>query len=307
MPAMEIARQQLGLKIKTIERFPTGLCHQVYRVEELDGQLSVLRLSTEATRAYHQGALHWIPVLTRLEVPVPQIYAYGQWQDYYYTHFSYLPGQDLGEVYHQLNDEQKHQLAKDIVGITQRVATLPKGSGYGSSIGTLYSSWTEVLLANLDRSHTRIVANGVFTESVCADTRRLLLRMEPYFSHIQPEPYLDDLTTKNVLVYEGALSGIVDVDMISYGDSYRTIGMTRMALLDSGQDTDYISHLLYERQALPMQRQAVIFYTLLACVDFMSEVGMRFENGKTIPVLPQRVNGLSEHFTWLKDTLEMML
>ena len=62
-------------------------------------------------------------------------------------------------------------------------------------------------------------------------------RFERYFAQIRPTPFLDDTTTKNVIVHEGKLSGIVDVDWICFGypfgqprpNAAGTIGVRRLS------------------------------------------------------------------------------
>jgi hypothetical protein len=107
--------------------------------------------------------------------------------------------------------------------------------------------------------------------------------LSDYFTGIKPIPFLDDITTKNVLVNNGRLSGIVDVDEICYGDSLLVVGLTNMALLSMREDTKYVDYWLKEIDANDSQRKAVKFYTLFYCVDFMGEQGMRFGNDKNVP------------------------
>jgi len=59
-------------------------------------------------------------------------------------------------------------------------------------------------------------------------------------------------------------------------------------------DYDYANYLLEIIQPNAAQRRAFAFYTLLYCVDFMGERGMRFGD-KQVPVSPEiidRLNGI---------------
>ena len=80
------------------------------------------------------------------------------------------------------------------------------------------------------------------------------------------------------------MSGIADIDEICYGDSSFVVGLTNMALLAMKTDTKYVECWLDEMGASEEERNVVALYTLLFCVDFMSEQGMKFDNGKSIPV-----------------------
>src|SRR5204863_9344886 len=61
-----------------------------------------------------------------------------------------------------------------------------------------------------------------------------------YFRAIESTPFLDDTTTKHVLVHHGRLTGIVDVDEVCFGDGLSTIALTQMSLLAHNQQTDYV-------------------------------------------------------------------
>jgi hypothetical protein len=137
----------------------------------------------------------------------------------------------------------------------------------------------DVIEASLARSRCRIEAAGLVSldsvDRVASRARQFL----SYFSRVRPKPFLDDATTKNVLVHTGRLSGIVDVDWLCFGDSLFTIALTRAALLASADDTEYTDHWCNVLALTTEQHHAVRFYTALFCVDFMSEFGQRFNQG----------------------------
>lgn len=106
--------------------------------------------------------------------------------------------------------------------------------------------------------------------------------------------YLDDISSKNLLVYNGRISGIIDIDWMGTGDKLTFVALTNMALLNLEYDTDYVTYILEEMQVSEIQRKAFLFYTLMYCVDFMGERGMQFMD-KTIEVNEQiirRLNGI---------------
>lgn len=100
--------------------------------------------------------------------------------------------------------------------------------------------------------------------------------LSAYFSQVPPTPFLDDVTTKNVLVYEGKLSGIVDVDWVCFGDPLFTVALTRAAILSAGYPPDYTDHWCALLGVTRAQAAAVRFYAALFCVDFISEAGQTF-------------------------------
>ena len=104
----------------------------------------------------------------------------------------------------------------------------------------------------------------------------ILSNFENYFKNIHPIPFLDDLTTKNVIIANGSVSGIVDTDQVCFGDSMFTISLTNQAILSRGADTDYIEYLLSAMNADSEKRIIMKVYSILFCLIFMSELGQVF-------------------------------
>lgn len=80
------------------------------------------------------------------------------------------------------------------------------------------------------------------------------------------------------------------------GDNLTYVAMTNMALLYMRYDTDYVTYLLEEMQLSEEERKAFAFYTLLFCVDFMGERGMRFMD-QQVPVsaeIVEKMNAIYE-------------
>jgi aminoglycoside phosphotransferase (APT) family kinase protein len=77
-------------------------------------------------------------------------------------------------------------------------------------------------------------------------------------------------------VDQGRLTGVVDVDQLCFGDPLLTLGLTKMALRTNANDVDYVEHWMNLLGLDKQLRQVVDAYTLLFCVDFMSELGQRF-------------------------------
>ena len=102
-----------------------------------------------------------------------------------------------------------------------------------------------------------------------------------YFNKIEPKAFLDDISNKNLIIYNGEISGIIDLDWMGFGDLLYFIGYNNMALLDMEVDTKYVDYMIQELKLNEFQKEIVLFYTLVFCVDFMSEKGQVFQ-GKEI-------------------------
>ncbi|GJM42549.1 MAG: hypothetical protein DHS20C20_28310 [Ardenticatenaceae bacterium] len=110
-----------------------------------------------------------------------------------------------------------------------------------------------------------------------------------YFEQIKPVPFLDDTTTKNVMVHNGKLSGIVDVDEVCFGDPLLTVALTRMSLLQGQHELNYIEYWKSFIEPDLNQEAALDIYTAMYCVIFMGEIGQKFNKDSPSPVDPDRI------------------
>lgn len=124
--------------------------------------------------------------------------------------------------------------------------------------------------------------------------------MQEYLNSVKPIPYLDDISTKNLLIHEGRVSGVIDIDWIGRGDCLTFISMTYVALLNMNCDTDYVDYLLEEMNCSVLEQKAFLFYCLIFCVDFMGERGSTFGD-KVIAVNEEIVARLNEVYEMLWD------
>ncbi|MGZ3600290.1 MAG: phosphotransferase family protein [Ktedonobacterales bacterium] len=288
--AIHIVRHILATGVSTISRFPTGLCHYVYDIVTDDGRHIVVRMADDTTRDALAGGIYWHERLRAVGVPLPALlYSnLGQDGDIPVMVLERLPGRDLGDEYDQLAPVHRRAIAHQIAAIQGRVATLPPARGYGFARSyddpTLHASWLDVVLAELERSRQRIAAVGAVDISHVDRVCERVQAIAPYLRDVQPHAFLDDTTTKNVLVHEGMLSGIVDTDYVCFGDPLFTVALTHMALLAHRHDTDYITYWCERLHLSEPQRQALAIYTAVFCVNFLGEIGQQFNQDEAPPV-----------------------
>ncbi len=163
----------------------------------------------------------------------------------------------------------------------RRVASLPEGRGYGyGGIGESvpHRTWREVIaFGNFSQTYSPRVADRALVESV----EEALDGIESYLQEVPPTCFLDDLTTKNVIVDRGLLQGVVDFDVVCYGDPLFQIGLTQTAIgfdLPTASMT-YVDHLCTAADVTPEQRRVVDLYAALCGVDFLSRTPNRAEHG----------------------------
>lgn len=297
--AERILFERLGKRIKSIKRFPTGLANYVYDVITENDEGIVVRLARLDLKYFFEGAIYWYDKLIDKKVPLPTLY-YSELDEningFPVMIMDRLPGKDLNDVYPSLTSKQKKEIAKEIVSIQKNVATLPVGKGYGYARSvndsSLHKKWIEVLDSNLEKSRKRIQGIGIQSNDVVDKVRSAIHQKQDYFNTIKATCFLDDTTTKNVIISKGKLEGIVDVDSVAFGDPLLTVALTRMSVLASSYDTDYIEYWIEELHLNSNQRIALNLYTALFCVDFMSEIGQVFNKEEAEPIDKSKLSRL---------------
>jgi len=277
--AVEIARLHSGHPPDRVARFPTGLSRYVYDVVTAGGARIVVRIGTVESRPQFAGASYWWRILRPLGVRLPGLLGEGEHRGFPYLVLERLAGDDLGVVYSKLRREERRAIASEIWCTQRIVHALGEGKGFGYALsdeGPFQETWASVLDRLLARSRARLEATGQAGTASVDRVQRHAQRFARYLGRVRPTPFLDDTTTKNVIVHHGRFSGIVDVDWVCFGDPLFTVALTRTALLSMGESLDYTDYWCELLELTPQQHEIVRFYTALFCVDFMSELGQRF-------------------------------
>ncbi len=291
-----MAADTLSGTIGAIARFSTGGHHFVYDVAFSDGRRIVVRVSRPDDKESAAGAVYWSNLLRPKGVPLPQLLHADLTMTRYPFPFALLerlPGDDLGRALPDLSHREVQALAARLLEIQNIVASLPRGRGFGFvsryDHAFPHADWSSVIAASLARSRQRIRVAGIVEEHLLDRVELAADRFAEYFAGVTPIPFLHDITTRNVIVDRGRLSGIVDVDDLCFGDPLLLLGLIRTALLAHGHSLAYaeawaaILHLEDEQAA------ALDFYTALFCVDFLGELGQRFNRAEPGPVNPAYV------------------
>lgn len=304
--AVALVQRHLSRAVRAIRRFPTGLANYVYDVRTDDDQAIVVRMNRPGRGAHFASAVYWHRRLVPHGVPLPRLLHYDAAPGpgaFPFMIIERLPGGDLGVEYPNLSAGQKRAVAARMATIQRAVGALPSGPGFGYARSyddrDLHPTWLAVLHAALERSRERIGEIGAVDPGLVGRVAAKLPAYARYFAAVEPRPFLDDTTTKNVLVHEGRLTGIVDVDNVCFGDALLTPALTEVALRSGGHDSDYVRYWASELQ-LGTEQQAVLnLYAALFCIDFLSEIGQRFNQDTPAPTDPAwvaRLVGLLETF-----------
>ena len=290
-----------------IIRNTVGLAGYVYTVVFNDTKY-VIKISDDKNLII--GSTYWLNKVKDLDIPTPCVIAENLVNAPYYFVMSFIPGKDLGLIYSSLLKSEKKIIAKKIIGFQKEIKKLPMAKGFGSlnsyeDSENICSSWEESLLNDINRAEEAIINNGIFSVEYVLKLKKIVPYFKEYFNSIKPVPFLDDITTKNVLIHEGKLSGIIDLDWISFGDEVLFLGLVTMALLSMKADIDYADYLKDEMNLNEMQEQALKFYVLMFCVIFMSEKGMCFNQAEPMKVSEEEKMLLQEIFNRYYEELEL--
>lgn len=286
-----------------IKRFEMGYGNYVYKINFNEDRFIV---RTSFGKESYKDMIYWLNKLMPLGLPIPKILSNGIYDDVSYLILTYIQGEDLGNVYNTLSDYEKKMIARDIVGIQNKVSTLPQNSGYGYLTSyedeNFKNNWKEVIISHLDRSKNRMKENKIFDYRKVDRIKELLYLYDDYFNNIRPIPFLDDLSSKNILINEGKVSGVIDFDWICFGDRIYYIALTNMALIAFRYDTRYVDYLMKEIKASEIEKDILKLYTLVFCVDFMSEKGMKFKD-RVVEVTQNEIEDLNKTYDKIYNEL----
>ena len=290
-----------------IIRNTVGLAGYVYTVVFNDTKY-VIKISDDKNLII--GSTYWLNKVKDFDIPTPCVIAENLVNAPYYFVMSFIPGKDLGLVYSSLLKSEKKIIAKKIIGFQKEIKKLPMAKGFGSlnsyeDSENICSSWEESLLNDINRAEKAIINNGIFSVEYVLKLKKIVPYFKEYFNSIKPVPFLDDITTKNVLIHKGKLSGIIDLDWISFGDEVLFLGLVTMALLSMKADIDYADYLKDEMNLNEMQERALKFYVLMFCVIFMSEKGMCFNQAEPMKVSEEDKMLLQKIFNRYYEELDL--
>jgi len=271
---MELVTQTLGIKLLSAERMTlTHSGNTVYDVTLPESHV-IVRLRGTDKNAFSKTAQN-IRALAELGLPVPRVLA----EDTSLTHYPFryiilekIPGRDLLYELASMTRAQMTQLAERIVSAQRAVATLPEGTGFGwghIGEGGTEPVWFDVVRSEAERLPP--VADGGPLSDYKFRLHQQRLRFQPYFKDLTPVCFLEDLTTKNVLLKRGELQGLIDFDCVCFGDPLWMIGLAAGCIVnDVGrQELFYIQELCRCWNLTEQQQGIVAYYAAQRAVGFL--------------------------------------
>jgi aminoglycoside phosphotransferase (APT) family kinase protein len=252
--ALSLAEQATGQRARASRPRTGGESSEVYEVT-LDQGLSVV------VRLHHDPLIYAatrrnLEILANLGLPVPTVLL----EEPGALVLEKIPGTDLRFVLPSLTDVQVAAIAQSVAGY-QRVVIekLPPGSGFGwVGIGERgpHATWKAAL--GFDNQRDPRLLDAAKT-------------LDDYLSNVSPTCHLDDITGKNVLIEGGALAGLVDFDVVCYGDPHFWLGLTCAGVLtDCGEkELRYTDALTDAFGVDTLGRRAVALYSAWIATEFV--------------------------------------
>ncbi|MFC7782812.1 phosphotransferase family protein [Legionella taurinensis] len=283
-----VVHSMTGEQVLSATRLATGDQNFVYSVKTTAAEY-VLRLTDISHKHKFHAAIAWQKMLIPLGVPLAEFINSdldGKYSPFPSLLMMRLPGDDLINVYQELTNTEKRNLANEMVNIQAVCASLPDGPGYGIldsyDVIPTEKTWYEFLTKRLELYKEHITKNAVFNPDMVTQVLNVAQKMKENFSIIRPTPFLWDASERNVLIHDGQIAGIVDVDEICFGDPLLVIALTSTCLELEGLDTIYTD---YWAAALNLDKSAqerLDFYRLFYSIAFMRKHSMLTANSKKV-------------------------
>jgi len=296
--AAAVVTSMTNEKVLSSTRMKTGDQYFVFAVRTTNSEY-VIRMTNADHKMKFASAIYWQKKLIPLGIPLAKFIKSdleGEHSQFPALLMMRLPGDDLCNIYLNLTDSDKKNLSKEIVKIQAATNVLPDGVGYGmaNSYEQMLEdkSWYDYLMNRLRWFINIIKQSKNFDVNDFGKVISIAKDMEEALRAIRARPFLWDASERNVLVYKGRISGIVDVDDICFGDPLFVLALTYVALENEGHDILYAD---YWAEALQLDEKAQLrleFYRLFYSVVFMRKHAMTTTNHKKVIFDVQRLKNI---------------
>src|SRR3990167_11534445 len=246
--ASAVVASMTGENVLSASRMVTGDQNFVFAVNTADSEY-VIRMTDDKHKFKFIAAIYWQKLLLPLGVPLSEFIITdfdGKYSPFPALLMKRLLGDDLVNVYPELTVEDKRNLAHEIINIQSLTTALPEGPGFGITDSYEHAhefkTWYDFLMQRLLYFKDAVTENKVFDPEKVASVITIAESMKDELQSIPATPFLWDASERNVLVHNGKIAGIVDVDELCFGDPLFVIALTSAAMELEGLDTVYTDY-----------------------------------------------------------------
>lgn len=275
-------------EVYSATRLPTGDQNFVFAVTTKQSDY-VIRMTDAAHKHKFIAALYWQNKLLPLGVPLAPFIKTdleGKYSPYPSLLMHRLAGDDLCNVYATLSDGDKKNLAQEMVTIQSRTNSLPDGVTFGMADSyeqvLADKTWFDLIVNRLTLFKEVIKETAVFDVHHVEEVLLIAQSIKSNLMTVTSRPFLWDASERNVMVHQGKISGIVDVDELCFGDPLFVIALTHICLALEHHDSVYTD---YWEQLLNLDAAATArlnFYKLFYVIVFMRKHAMNTANKKQV-------------------------
>jgi aminoglycoside phosphotransferase (APT) family kinase protein len=274
-------KSKLDIEQAKFKRFLTGLTHYLYDVAADDGNSFVIRIARPERAVEFKQGLIWHRVIDEIGVQLPKIIEAGEFEGYHFAIYERLLGDDIENVYSSLSIQEKRFLAEEVAEIQRKISIIDQ------QYFDIILSWKDLVLQIVSRSEREITTNRLCNPKYIRRVINEMKNREEYFQELKPVPFLYDLGVRNVIVYQGKVTGIIDFDELWYGDPLLAIGRGKTILKAMGYDIELIKHWCDTIELSISEIMMVDFYSLLYCLRFMGSIGTVLNGNPSIQTDPK--------------------
>lgn len=274
-----------------IERMKVGLANEVYSVQ-VEGMEYIVRMNKKETI---KGSGKYIPLFKSKGIKVPELLAEDYSQEfvpYSYQILKKIEGVDIKKVISTLSEEELRNIAKEIVNIINKLNDIPTNGMYGFMGVTerkLVPTMTDFVSSMLAKILERNAETGVVDKEYLTAFAEIVKSFEEYLKNAPSKFYFDDMSSKNVIIHNGKFNGIVDLDVVMYGDYLESIGRIKASWYGTTYGEFYTNAIMEELNLDEKQRRTVTFWALLNAIWWQSELGIKFNENSSTYIDPEKV------------------
>ena len=275
----KIFQKEFNQVPQKIIRQKTGICNEVYFVKLKDKEV-VIRMNKESSDL--KGLSLNIPLFKERGIVVPEILAEDyskKLTDYNYQILTKIKGQDIEQVFFDLDREQLLQIAHEVSQVFKKIGTLSTNGKFGDVVAGIEPSklsWAKCISENISTIKQRNEKTEVVKQKFIEILDSVFKKYKSYFDSVESQTYCDDICSKNVIIYKGKFNGLVDLDSIVYGDFLEAIGRIKASWFGTENGKIYLDAIMSEMELNNTQKEMVSIYSILNRIYWLSEIGIQF-------------------------------